>query len=150
MSPVLWLITGVLLILSELLATGVIAVFMGLGAIMTALFLQLGWIESAMAQVLLFSGVSLVTLLLARNKLKDIFLGKSLRLGEPSAVVQQAIGQRVTVVTRFEQGAGRVLLNGVQWNAFSEDALDEGDIAWVVRNSGIELHVSKTKPATSI
>ncbi|PTB85609.1 peptidase, partial [Pseudidiomarina aestuarii] len=43
----IWIIIGVLLILSELLLTSVIAVFLGIGAIVTGLLLNWGLIDSS-------------------------------------------------------------------------------------------------------
>ena len=56
------------------------------------------------------------------------------------------IGSRVSVHSDFVQGAGRVVLNGVQWDAESTDTLKAGDVAWVVANHGIKLQVTATKP----
>ena len=47
----------------------------------------------------------------------------------------------------FVAGAGRVVLNGVQWDAESADELKAGDVAWVIANQGIKLTVAATKPA---
>jgi len=145
-TAVVWIIVGIVLILSELLATSIIAVFIGIGAIVTGILLWAGIIESLTWQMLVFGVVSLSTLLLARKRLKGIFLGDSVDQGAGSMDFQKDIGERVTVQTDFQQGAGRVVLNGVAWNALSDDDLKVGDVAWVVANEGIQLTVSRNKP----
>lgn len=146
MTPLIWISIGLLLILSELLATSIIAVFLGLGALATGLALQFGWVESLTAQLVLFSLVSLASLLLARRKLQAWFVGETRTPSKASQHFQEEIGQRVEVISDFDQGAGRVRLNGVAWDAFSEDPLKQGDIAWVTANRGIQLFVTQHNP----
>lgn len=146
MSPaVVWIILGILLILSELLATSVVAVFIGIGALATGVLLQLGLIDGLIGQFVSFGVISAVTLIIARKRLKQWFGGATAEENH-SQRFQQEIGERVVVQHDFQQGAGRVVLNGVSWNALSEDALKEGDVAWVVSIEGIRLTVSKARP----
>lgn len=146
MTPsLIWIILGLFLILSELVATSIVAVFIGLGALATGCLLYLGLITSPTLQFLVFGGVSLLTLLVARRRLKSYFVGDTLSKNKHSNFLQQAVGQRVKVVANFEQGTGRVELNGVQWTAYSEEALNSGDAAWIIYNEGIELYVASKK-----
>lgn len=146
MTPaIIWLVLGLLLIISELIATSIIAVFLGLGALATSFLAYLGWVNDTSWQLLTFSLVSLATLIVARRRLKEFFVGTSTSKNQPSEFLQQALGQRVEVVTNFDQGKGRVKLNGVEWTAFSEEELQAGTTAWVVYNRGIELYVSSNK-----
>lgn len=145
-AAIIWIIIGVVLIISELLATSVVAVFLGIGAIVTGLALQLGLIESTTAQYTVFGVVSLVMLFTARGKFKRLFKGFIADKDEHGMVFSKDIGERVTVHSDFQQGAGRVLLNGVQWEARSDEPLKQGDIAYVVKNEGIHLTVATRKP----
>lgn len=145
-TAVLWIIVGVLLILTELMATSIVAVFLGVGAIVTGILLYFGVIESFAAQSLVFGLVSLASLVLARKKFKAIFGGFTADAGEQSTQFQRDIGERVTVLADFEHGAGRVSLNGVAWNAVSSDDLKADEVAWVIANEGINLTVSRNKP----
>ncbi|WP_194755646.1 NfeD family protein [Aliidiomarina indica] len=142
-----WILIGVVLIITELLATSIIAVFLGLAAIITGLALHIGLIETTTAQYTLFGIVSITLLVTARGKFKRWFSGFTAdKDGEHGTVFQKDLGERVTVQTDFEQGAGRVVLNGVAWDALSDDPLKKGDVAWVVRNEGIRLTVSAHRP----
>lgn len=147
MSAVLiWMVVGIGLIVFELMITSVIAVFFGIGAIVTAMLLQIGLIESATAQYLVFSVVSIGCLLLARDKMATWFKGSSKGDGASETNFQSDIGERAIVLADFSDGAGRVTLNGVQWTAFCDEPLCEGETVWVVANEGIQLSVSKQKP----
>lgn len=149
MSAVLvWMVIGIGLIIFELVITNVIAVFFGIGAIVTSVALQLGLIESATSQYLMFSVISIASLLLARKKLSVWFKGDTKNQGDNESNFQSDIGARTTVIDDFDNGAGRVSLNGVQWSAYSDEPLKAGDTAWVIANEGIQLTVSRTKPAS--
>lgn len=142
----LWIVIGIVLILSELLATSVVAVFLGIAAIVVGLLLHFGLIESYSMQFLIFGVVSLVLLFGVRGHFKRWFVGYTADSSEQPSRFSEDIGSRVTVHSDFIQGAGRVVLNGVQWDAESADLLKAGDIAWVVANHGIKLIVTATKP----
>lgn len=142
----LWIVAGIVLILSELLATSIVAVFFGIAAIIVGLLLNFGLIESYSLQFLLFGVLSLLLLFSARGRFKRWFVGYTADSGEHPSRLANDIGSRVTVYADFSQGAGRVVLNGVQWDAQSTDLLKAGDVAWVVANQGIKLVVSATKP----
>ncbi|HSG53049.1 MAG TPA: NfeD family protein [Rheinheimera sp.] len=143
----IWIIAGIVLILSELLATSIIAVFFGIAAIVVGLLLNAGVITSYSYQFLLFGVLSLGLLLAVRGHFKRWFVGYTADSTEQPSRFSEDIGSRVTVHTDFNQGAGRVVLNGVQWDAESADELKAGDVAWVVANQGIKLQVSAHKPA---
>lgn len=145
----IWIILGILLILSELLATSIIAVFIGIGALVTGLALWAGLIDALAWQLLLFGLVSLGSLVLARGRMKSWFGGFTADRGQGGTAFREDLGERVTVADDFDQGAGRVLLNGVAWDALSEDDLKAGEVAWVVANEGIRLSVSRQRPDRS-
>ncbi|RUO36498.1 NfeD family protein [Aliidiomarina sanyensis] len=142
-----WIIIGIVLIISELLATSIIAVFLGIAAILTGLALHFGLIEGVAAQYTVFGVLSVLLLVTARGKFKRWFSGFTAdNDGEHGTVFKKDIGERVTVHTDFEHGAGRVILNGVQWDAASDEPLKKGDVAWVISHQGIRLTVSSKRP----
>nr|WP_245217559.1 NfeD family protein [Rheinheimera maricola] len=129
------------------MATSIIAVFFGIAAIVVGLLLNFGLIESYSVQFLLFGVLSLVLLFTVRGQFKRWFVGYTADSNEQPSRFSEDIGSRVSVHADFVQGAGRVILNGVQWDAESADNLKAGDVAWVVANHGIKLQVSASKPA---
>lgn len=144
-AAVIWIIFGVVLILTELLATSIVAVFLGVAAIVVGIMLQFGLIESASAQYSIFGIVSLLLLFTARGRCKRWFVGYTADSKEQPSTFSEDIGDRVTVLADFQQGQGRVLLNGVQWDAHSADDLKAGELAWVTANQGIHLQVAREK-----
>lgn len=77
--PLIWIILGIVLILSELIATSIIAVFLGIGALVTGSLLYIGAINSLAMQLWLFSGISLLSLMIARRRLKQFFVGGTIQ-----------------------------------------------------------------------
>lgn len=144
-AAIIWLVVGILLILSELLATSIVAVFLGTGALATAFSIQAGLIDSQAEQFLVFGIVSLVSLVVARKHCKRWLVGYTANRAEGQSQFQRDIGERVIVLADFHQGAGRVTLNGVAWNARSDETLKTGEVAWVIANEGIRLVVSREK-----
>lgn len=147
---VIWISIGVLLILSELMATSIVAVFFGIAAILVGLLVQIGWVDSASLQFLLFGIISLALLFTARGRCKRWFVGYTADTNEQPSNLSQDIGHRVIIHSDFVQGAGRVVLNGVQWDARSNEPLKAGEVAWIINNDGIHLHVSAIKPGASL
>ena len=142
----LWIIAGIVLILSELMATSIVAVFFGVAAIIVGLLLNYNIISSYSMQFLIFAVLSLAMLFSVRSRCKRWFVGYTADSTEQPSNVASDIGVRVIVHSNFEHGAGRVVLNGVQWDAESNDQLQAGDVAWVIANQGIKLQVRASKP----
>lgn len=145
-AALIWILLGIVLIISELLATSVVAVFFGIAAIAVGILLQLGLVTSMSAQFTIFALISLASLLLARGKLQTWFKGYTADRTEGQPDFQHDIGARGTVVDNFVGGSGQILLNGVRWKAFSDEELLAGETVWIRSNNGIELTVSREKP----
>lgn len=143
MSLELWAIIGVALIVAEFALPGLILVFLGLAALTVALLMAAGDITSLGVQFTVF-GVASVAYLIALRKLFRRWLkGRFEDTSDGSGIVDRLEGQRVQVLADFHAGRGRVLLNGVPWDAESNDRLQAGDAAIVFGKEGIRLHVQK-------
>jgi len=147
-AALLWILVGIVLIITELLVTGIVAVFFGIAAIITGLLLQFGLIEGLALQYASFGIISVATLVLARQRLTRWFKGNTKDKTEESPSFQQDIGERATVIKDFQHGSGRVTLNGVSWTASSSEELKAGEAVWVIANEGIHLTVSRDRPIT--
>jgi membrane protein implicated in regulation of membrane protease activity len=145
-AALLWMLVGIVLIITELLVTGIVAVFFGIAAIITGLLLQFGLIETLAMQYASFGIISVATLVLARKRMTHWFRGNTKDKTEQSPSFQQDIGERATVINDFQHGCGRVTLNGVSWTASSAEELKAGEPVWVISNEGIRLTVSRERP----
>jgi len=148
--PLVWFLLGVGFLVLEALIPGVFLLFFGLGAWGAALA---AWAEVPLtAQVMTFITVSLVSLILLRNKLKQLLNVRSGRGGEVTedpVITSQYLGKEVTVIAEADQvRPALVEFNGSNWQARGEDdPLRLGDRVRVVGREGLTLVVSKKPPA---
>lgn len=140
-AATLWLAAGILLILSELFAPGVMFVFFGAGAILTSITTWLGLTPGLGSQVAVF-GISSVALLFGlRRFVKKWFVGKSaLSAGMAD---DDFTGREVRVIADLPgQGAnGLVEVKGTNWNARSEVPVAAGESVIIIRREGFTFHV---------
>ena len=144
-SYAFWLVLGLILAISELFATSIIAIFFGIGALIVGLLTLLGVVETLPMQLLLFSLISLAALFALRRRFQRWFKGTVSDRASGDLAGGHA-GARVRVLSDFVAGAGQVQLNGAKWDAESAEPLKAGQTAWVVGNRGILLRVSATQP----
>ncbi len=142
-----WLILGALLVLSEFFATGVVALFFGIGAILVGVLTAVGLLDSLPEQVIVFAVLSVGSLLFAREKIRVWFRGNVSDRWDGDRDLVAARGERVTVTRSFREGVGQVRLSGAEWKAECDSGeLSKGDTAWVVGHRGITLLVSAERP----
>ena len=148
-TALIWVILGLLLILSELLATSIVAVFFGAAAVLVGILLWAGVIHSAEMQFVLFSFFSLLFLFTSRARLKRYLVGDVADKDDSHKTFRENLGEEAMAASNFSQGKGRITLNGVAWDAqslSSDDVISKGDRVWIVANNGIHLTVSKHPP----
>ncbi len=144
-----WLLLGLALLISEFFVPGLIALFFGVGALIVGLLTWLGIVDGLIAQLLIFSGISLAALLGLRRHCMNWFSGDSKHSDGADLDDSGLLGARVLVASDFANGVGAVQLNGAKWDAESDEPLKVGDAAWVVNHRGIVLTVSGQKPANN-
>lgn len=139
-AKTIWLLVGVALILLEFLAPGVVIVFFGVGAIITALTTWLDLTPGLDSQMLVF-GLSSVTLLFGlRRFVTKWFVGKSSNANGPD---DDFIGREARVITSLPGRGepGKVEIKGANWNARSEVPVAAGELVIIERREGLTFHV---------
>ena len=124
---IIWIVSGAIMILAEFLFSGFIAVFFGLGAVITGISIAFGISGSTGTPYLIFSASSIILLLIARNQMKNWFQGDLVE--EKNTDIDTGIvGDTVEVVSGFDEsspGHGIVSYRGSNWNARSEEEKHE-------------------------
>lgn len=140
-AKLIWFIAGLVMILLEFVAPGVVIIFFGIGAWVVALGMWIGLIESLATQCAVFSISSLLFLFLLRRYVSRWFVGGILNQG--NNVDEEFVGKTVRVVKAIGGGdeTGKVELKGAEWLAHCEQPLDAGRYATVVKRDGIHLTV---------
>lgn len=138
---VLWFLAGLVLVLLEFAAPGVILVFIGLGAWAAALTTWLGWTTTMASQMTVFAIASVIFLVGLRNLCKGWFMGLS-KSGDARETDEEFRDKEARVVTAITPDlAGKVEFKGASWNARSTAALNPGDMAVIVERDGLLLTV---------
>jgi membrane protein implicated in regulation of membrane protease activity len=135
----IWLALGLVLLLIELATpSGFFVMFFGLGALTVGVLTRLGIGGAAWMEWLLFTVLSIVYLLLFRDRIRT-----SLQLDRPDTV-DSMIGELALPRERIPPaGNGRVELRGTMWSAHNDSAesLEPGRRARVTRVDGLVVYV---------
>jgi inner membrane protein len=108
-----WLVLGLLLVAAEMATGGFYVVFFGAAALMLGLLVLFELGGPAWVQWLLFSALSVGSLLAFRNRFRLV-----MRVGTPAADVDSLVGESATPLEDIEPGAvGRAELRGTVWTA---------------------------------
>lgn len=139
---VIWFLVGLGLLLLELVLPGLVILFFGVGAWVTALItsftgMNLNW------QILIFLVASLLGLVLLRKYLRKRFFSRTNK--EIDDQLEEFIGRKAKAIEDFEDGTGRVEFKGTQWTARSGDPVTKGD--WVIIRSKDSLTFNVEKPS---
>lgn len=140
----LWSILGASLIIGEFLIPGLVAVFVGLGALTVALFLYLHWIETVPVQLIVFFISS--TLYIFTLRLLVVRLYPSDSTKQNIDEIQESVGRICTVSELIPPNAqGRIHLGESTWPArgVHGEIFEEGSQVRIVGRDNITWLVEK-------
>lgn len=133
---IIWLIAGILLLLLEFAIPGILVVFFGIGALITALLTYLTGMGLCL-QFVSFIFFSLLFLFLLRKKLMAVLSGSGGM--DPD---EEFIGRQATAETDLPAGGtGKIVFKGTLWNAKSETLVEKGNRVVITGKDGITLLV---------
>lgn len=111
----IWVIIGVLMMIVEIFATSFFFLFIGIGALVTALLSWMGITDNLVAQLIVFSVVSAASMLIFRKKLLQSFYQKGGNYNEFK-------GEKATVISPILPNSdGKVFFRGADWIAYTEN-----------------------------
>jgi inner membrane protein len=138
LSPqVLWFLFGSLLIIVEFATPGIVMVFFGVGAWITAFTTWIGLTPGLPAQNMVFCICSLLLLFFLRNRLKNIFVGSSTN----DKIEDEYTGKEVLALSDISDSHGKVEIKGTEWNARSQAPIASSSLVIIERREGLTLHV---------
>jgi len=146
LSPTLiWFLIGLAFVLSEFFIPGLVVVFFGIGAWVTAVTCAIGLTKGLAPQLGVFLVASLGTLALLRAWLKGAFRGhvpKKQNLSEP---MEDIVGADAVVVKDIVPGKldGQVRFRGSVWKAKADAAIANDEVVKIVKRDNLVLHVEK-------
>ena len=135
---VIWFLVGLGLLLLELILPGLVILFFGTGAWVTALACvifepSLNW------QILIFLVASLLGLVLLRKYLKKRFFGK--KDDQIQDQLEEFIGRKARAIEDFKDGSGQVEFKGTRWSAQSDEPVTKGQWVTIQSKESLILHV---------
>ena len=141
-----WIVVGAGLIVLELIVPGAVLVFLGAGALLVALFIWLGLIQTWVTSITAWSISSLVLLLVLRNFFQRFVSGDVEKQSTDEDI--DAYGDVVDVVeTIGPDREGRIRYRGTTWQATSYDyTLEAGTKAQIVYRESLVWIVEPANP----
>lgn len=142
-SELYWFLLGLVLLVAELVLPGFVIVFFGIGAWITALCIFLGITTTINAQLLVFIGSSLVTLVLFRKRGERYFTGRVSRKLDDVAALDDVKGERAVVIEDILPAnmSGRVEFHGTSWKATADREIKTGTPVEIVARENLTLRV---------
>ena len=140
---VIWFLIGLGLLLLELILPGLVILFFGVGAWVTALVcaftdINLNW------QILIFLVASLLGLALLRKYLRNRFFNRTDK--EIDDQLEEFIGRKGRAIDDFKDGSGQIEFKGTQWSARSDDPVRKDEWVEITSKDSLILQVKKSKP----
>jgi inner membrane protein len=143
-SPeITWTILGLVLVFIEFFIPGLVIIFFGVGALITALITWM-FSPSLTIQFLVFTVSSILFLIGLRKYLKTTFVGKMKgENGEQNFNVE--IGKIIPVTEYIQPGevGGRVRYQGTTWSAKADVPIPPGESVRIIGCENITLVVEK-------
>ncbi|MDX2431334.1 MAG: NfeD family protein [Bacteroides sp.] len=135
---VIWFLIGLGLLLLELVLPGLVILFFGAGAWVTALAcvihdFSLNW------QILIFLVASLLGLALLRKYLKRKFFDR--KKGEVEDQLEEFIGKKAKAIEDFQDGNGKIEFKGTRWSARCEEPVMKNQWVKIVSKDSLILEV---------
>ncbi len=139
----LWLLIGVVCIGAELLIPGLVIIFFGFGAILTALISLVPFVATTLwLQLIIFVVCSVLSLIILRRKFTPIFKGSVFMPEKGDAVPASSYAEVVEAMS--EKKEGRIKYNGTTWNAASTSGeIEVGERVKVLKKEGLTYIVEK-------
>lgn len=139
---VIWFLIGLGLLLLELVLPGLVILFFGVGAWVTALVCAFTDINLNL-QILIFLVASLLGLILLRKYLKNRFFSRTDK--EIDDQLEEFIGRKARAIVDFKEGSGQIEFKGTQWSARCDDPVRKGEWVEITSKDSLVLQVKKSK-----
>jgi len=147
-AELIWFLAGLVLILLEFAAPGIVVVFFGVGAWLTALSTWFGLTGGLTSQLLMWAISSVLLLVFLRRRLADKFHGFETGRQNPLDNLDEFTGREVMVTRDIDpqRRDGRVEFKGAEWTAVADEPIAAGRIAVITAAEGLTLTV---RPVTT-
>ncbi|CAG5070733.1 hypothetical protein DYBT9623_03245 [Dyadobacter sp. CECT 9623] len=139
--PQIWLIVGLIMLLAELVSVLLVFVFFAIGALLTSLLTVIGILPTTESQILAFSAISLVSLLVLRKHARKLLD----RTGNSGYT--EFVGETAMVIKDIpNDGEGKIYYRGAEWKALANNhsSIPAGSKVVIKKTEGIVLIVEES------
>jgi membrane protein implicated in regulation of membrane protease activity len=137
----IWFLVGVILLVMEFVMPGLIIAFFGVGACVVALVCLFTDI-SLNAQLIIFIGSSVLSLLCLRRWLKGIFIGHTKSKQDMTEDLREFVGERAVVKEKITPKLpGKIELHGTNWQAQADEEIPPGAVVEIIGKDNLTLKV---------
>lgn len=142
-TPLFWFLLGILFMVIELTHFGFVMFFFGIGALITALITWTGINDSLTINTIIFLATSLLSLILLRRKMSDIFKGKISGKADSGKSIDDIIGEKAMTKTKITPGCMncKVEFHGTLWEAQSDVEIEKGKVVEIIGRTNLTLLV---------
>lgn len=139
-----WLLIGLGFLFAEFFIPGLVVLFFGIGAFAVALIQFIHPLSMNM-QVVIFVIVSVMSLFLLRRWFKRLFTGFTREHSDGLQDESEYSGEKAEALSQIGPGKrGKIAFHGSQWEADSDDDIQEGETVIIVKQVNIRFIVKKT------
>ena len=139
--PQIWLIVGLIMLIAELVSVLLVFVFFAIGALFTSLFAAVGLLETTESQIIAFSAISIVSMLVLRKHARRLLDRKG------ADEYNEFVGETAMVIKDIPaEGEGKIYYRGAEWKANSGNHLQiaAGSKVVIKKTDGIVLIVEES------
>ncbi|MCE6988122.1 NfeD family protein [Dyadobacter sp. CY323] len=139
--PQIWLIVGLIMLLAELVSVLLVFVFFAVGALFTSLLAVLGFLPTTESQILAFSAISLISLMVFRKHARRLLSRTN------DSEYNEFVGETALVIKDIPtNGEGKIYYRGAEWKAVSvhESTISAGSKVVITKTDGIVLIVEES------
>ena len=138
MRPIIWLIIFAVFLVVEILTLGLTTIWFAIGALGAFLTAYIGF--GTVVQILSFLIVSIALFVLTRPLAMKFFNQERVRTNAESLIGQKAV---VEEEINTLHGQGRVVVNGMEWSAKSDESevIETGTVVLIKGIQGVKLIV---------
>ena len=142
MDYYIWFIAALIFGVIEVFTAGFVILWFGVAAAIVGILSLLG-VNSLLLQSIIFSVLTLILVTLSRTFFKNVFKYSEGKLYK--STMENLIGKNgvVTATINMELSTGRVLVEGQDWSARSEDStiIEQNTKVQIIRMEGAKLFV---------
>jgi hypothetical protein len=137
-----WILSGIALVILEVMTPALVSIFFGLAAIIVGVMVAIWPTAPEALQFILFGILSVIFLFLLRRVFSRAFTGRRSKVSD--GLADEYVGLRVKVISAIRHNEeGKVELYGAPWRAIADEQIETGTMVEIVSRENLTLKVRR-------